>query len=113
MHDERQPCETCPYHELQSGRVDTMWGAGKILIAVLGIIIGIIFTGQLNNTGKIEMNTSRIASHERTMAEGMHQLEKVITIMSVNQKRQMEDAGIRYIDPAPIVYGSEFDADGQ
>ena len=82
-----------------------MWGAGKVLLVIIGIIVSLIVTGQYDNSRKIAENSSRIAQHESDMNDGLHKLEKVITIMSINQKRQMQDAGIHYIDPEPIVHG--------
>lgn len=79
-----------------------MWGAGKVLIVVIGILVGILINGQRDNSAKIAENTVRIAKHEKDMENSMHKLERVMTIMSINQRRHMEEDGVRYLDPEPI-----------
>jgi len=78
-----------------------MWGAGKVLIAVIGVIVTILITGQWNNSTKISLNSVRIAKHEVDMESSMHKLETFMTVMSINQKRHMEVDGVKYIEPSP------------
>jgi hypothetical protein len=42
--NERFVCATCPSHDEQSGKVNAMWGAGKVLLLVLGLMLGGMFT---------------------------------------------------------------------
>ena len=79
-----------------------MWGAGKVLIIIIGIIVTLLISGQRDNATKIDLNAVRIAKHEIDMESSMHRLETYMTIMSVNQKRHMEEDGVKYLDPAPI-----------
>ena len=79
-----------------------MWGAGKVLIVIIGTIVAMLVAGQRDNSSKIARNTDRIIKHESSMNDSIHRVERVIAIMSINQKRHMEEAGVKYIDPAPI-----------
>ena len=79
-----------------------MWGAGKVLIAIIGLIVGILIYGQRDNTSKIADNTNRVIKHEALMNDSMHRVERTMAIMSINQKRHMEEDGVKYLDPTPI-----------
>jgi len=105
-------CSTCTYHETQSGRINVMWGAGKVLIAVIGVIITILITGQWNNSTKIDTNTARIIKHELEMTNAVNKLTNVLTIMSINQRRHMEVNGVKYITP-DHTYTLEYDKKGE
>ena len=95
-------CSTCAYHEAAIGRTNVMWGAGKVLLVIIGIIITILVAGQRDNSKKISNNTDRIIKHELDMNDGIHRIERVMAVMSINQKRHMEEDGVKYVDPAPI-----------
>lgn len=96
-------CDTCPYHEDQSGRTNIMWGAGWVFSLIIGpLTVGIIISLIFSNTDKINLIDGKVQSHERTVTRSIHEIEHTLTIMSINQKQQMEAAGIHYFEPEPV-----------
>ena len=82
-----------------------MWGAGWSAAAIFGVSIVIIFGLIAANTAGIEQTRKVVARNERTMNTSVNQIQHTLTVMSINQKRQMENAGIDYLDPEPIHFG--------
>lgn len=95
-------CSTCHVHEKQMNKVNFMWGAGWFAVLVAGTIFALIIDGQNTNKKNIESNTDSIIAHERIMQSSVHELEQTLTIMSINQKRQMEASNIPYLDPERV-----------
>lgn len=79
-----------------------MWGAGWFAVLVAGTIFTLVIAGQNTNRENIELNRKRIIAHERVMQTSVHELEQTLTIMSINQKRQMEASGVPYLDPERV-----------
>ena len=82
-----------------------MWGAGWSAAAIFGVSIVIIFGLIAANTAGIEQTRKIVARNERTMNTSVNQIQHTLTVMSINQKRQMEKEGIDYLDPEPIHFG--------
>ena len=82
-----------------------MWGAGWSAAAIFGVSIVIIFGLIAANTTGIEQTRKVVARNERTMNTSVNQIQHTLTVMSINQKRQMEKAGVDYLDPEPIHFG--------
>ena len=98
-------CETCQYHETNTKRISFMWGAGWSAAAIFGIAIVIIFGLIAANTAGIEQTRKVVARNERITNTSINQIQHTLTVMSINQKRQMEKAGVEYLDPEPIHFG--------
>ena len=79
-----------------------MWGAGWAFVLIIGTIVTILMAGQDKNSRKIDANTNRIVQHEKVMNESIHSVEQALTVISINQKRQMEDVGLKYLDPERV-----------
>jgi len=84
-----------------------MWGAGWVGAGVFGVAVVIIFSLITANTAGIQETRKVVARNERMTNTSVGQIQHTLTIMSINQKRQMEAAGVRYIDPEPIHFSVE------
>lgn len=77
-----------------------MWGAGWVMSLIIGpLTVGIIVSMIMTNSRDIKDAAEHIIQHERSVNGSIHELEQTITIMSINQKRQMEASGVPYLDP--------------
>ena len=97
-------CETCQHHETQSGRVDFMWGAGWIAAGVFAIFMSIFYMLISSNTDGIQQTRQVVARNERHVNEQIGDVKQTLTVISINQKRQMEQSGMRYISPDIMHY---------
>ena len=122
-------CETCEFHEEQSGKVDTMWGAGKFSAWVLPLILVALavlgFTNFLNLSAckeRAQVSINEIRSDyvqrdqdivDRYLADitrlekNDNDIERVLSNVSQNLRRLMEAQGVRYIEPAIIHQGKQ------
>ena len=82
-----------------------MWGAGWAAAAIFLVSMTIIFSLIAGNTAGIQKTRNVVARNERMMNTQVNSIQHTLTIMSINQKRQMKEAGIDYLDPEPIHFG--------
>ena len=83
-----------------------MWGAGWAAAGIFVVSITILFALIAVNTAGIEKTHQVVAQNERLMNRSVNSIEHTLTIMSINQKRQMEKDGLDYLDPEPIHFGT-------
>ena len=84
-----------------------MWGAGIIVIgAIAPLVVGVLFVLINSNADAIQQTRKVVARNERMVAHQMGRIDHTLTVISINQIRQMRELGIDYIDP-PSIYPEE------
>jgi hypothetical protein len=127
--EERFICSTCPAHEDQSSKVDTMWGAGKVLLVVASLVFGGLFTLIMDTRSDakehVKIKNIKIEAIEREslardraiearfisttaiLVRNDSNTERAFSELSINLKRLMKAQGVDYLEPGSIYRNGE------
>jgi len=80
-----------------------MWGAGISVGAVCTVAIAILLSLINANTEGIQQTRKVVKAHERDVADSINAIDHTLTIISINQIRQMKQHGVDYIEPTDMI----------
>lgn len=100
--DKTELCQTCPAHEGQSTRVDTMWGAGKFGVWILPIILTALAVQGFYNNNRISNSRELTLTEKTESVQRYQEIELTLNTFGINLKNLMEHQGIEYIAPEEI-----------
>lgn len=113
--------QECPYHDTYASKVNFMWGAGKVVSIVLVAIFGTLVTMIMSTQADVErvraaaevkcsqLQAESVArDHDLAekfirltteMAKDNNDIVRVLNVISVNQKRILDNLQIPYMAP--------------
>lgn len=106
MIKEQELCTTCPYHEEQKSKVDKLFGGSWVLLGVLALLFGGLFTLVVDTRATAEQRHSKVVAevteHQRRSDKNMRDVEIALSTLNINMKRTMDKLGVEYIEPTNI-----------
>ena len=80
-----------------------MWGGFLVTgVVIAPLVVGIIAAMIFSNRADITMLAKEQQAHVRAVNGSLHEIETTLNSVSINQKRLMDQAGVKYIHPERI-----------
>ena len=95
-------CATCPAHEETSGKVNTMWGAGKLGSWILPVILTALAVQGFTNGQEISVCRENTQIAKTESVERYQEIEIVLNTVGINLKHLMEAQGLTYTQPEEV-----------
>ena len=84
-------------------KTNILWGGSIVTGAIIApLVIGIIAAMIFANRTDINNLAASQQSHVRAVNGSLHEIENTLNSVSINQKRLMDEVGVKYIHPEPI-----------